>query len=141
MQQTNSYECFDLVDEQFKNLKNICTMINISEDLYCWTNGRKFKKSRASAAVGKVLWGGLERRTFLPDKSRAWVRVCRTPWIEEYITYKDNRKFSDLKKYFLKFKMLAGTCWNPIIQLTINLYFCPYRGIHHEMKIATTLKL
>ena len=23
--------------------------------------------------------GGLEGRTFLPDKSRAWVRVCRTP--------------------------------------------------------------
>ena len=62
-------------------------------------------------------------------------------WVEEYITYKDNRKFSDLKKYFLKFKMLAGTCWNPIIQLTINLYFCPYRRIHHEMKIATTFKL
>jgi len=23
--------------------------------------------------------GGLERRTFLPDKSRAWIRACRTP--------------------------------------------------------------
>ena len=29
----------------------------------------------------------LERRTFLPDKWRAWVRVCRTPWSRSFWFY------------------------------------------------------
>ena len=38
-----------------------------------------FSKSVQSSSGRFFDEGGLERRTFLPDQLRAWIRVCRTP--------------------------------------------------------------
>ena len=49
--------------------------------------------------IGKVLWGGIERRTFLPDKSRACVLVCRMT-LKNEVGHFGLMRFSFVKIFF-----------------------------------------